>query len=160
MTRLFYVLVTVIGLIFNPSGRAHAQEKIKIYRWNIQQEWVNDWVDAREDEEDFMQKSGYTHRTFVCYLFRTRVPGTLALYRWVKMREQEWVTMREGETMNGYSSPVLLGFAYPDPQANTMPINEWRLEKDGDWVTVPESASNDMVKFGYSRKRLLGYTPQ
>ena len=160
MKKRIHLLIAALGLLVALPAVAIAQDKVAIYRWNL----GNDWVEARADDEAGMLNAGYTHRTFVGYLFREPVEGTVAINRWHFVKTDDWVTVREDESSSmvrfGYTDKVLLGYAYATPRSNTVPLNRWNLIKTGDWVTVPETASADMQRFGYTNKTLVAYAPK
>jgi hypothetical protein len=154
------ILTMIIALSLSLSAYSQNAQKVAIYRWNINK----DWVEARQEEGETLAGYGYKNKTFVCYLFREPQEGTVAINRWNLASTGDWVSVPESASADmerfGYTSKILLGYAYPSPKANTVAINRWYLDRDKDWVTVPESASPNMQRFGYINKTLVAYTPR
>ncbi len=154
------ITTLIIALSMSLSAYCQNTEKVAIYRWYINK----DWVDARDDEGEKLVGWGYKNKTFVCYLFKEPQNGTVAINRWNLVSSGDWVTVPESASADmerfGYTSKILLGYAYPVPRANTVAINRWFLERDQDWASSPESASADVQRFGYINKTLIAYTPR
>lgn len=133
------ILKAITFLYFSLSAKCQNSEKTAIYRWNFKK----DWVEARADEGEALAGYGY---------------------KWNLPSMGDWVSVPESASAYmekfGYTSKILLGYAYPTPIANSVAISRWYLERDKDWVTVPENASADMQRFGYINKTLIAYKPK
>ena len=89
-----------------------AEGTIAINRWLLPS--PEDWVTAREDESDNLNKWGYKSKILLGYAFKSPRSNTIPISRWNLEKTGDWVTVPETSSANmqtfGYVSKVLLGY--------------------------------------------------
>ncbi len=154
----------IVLLILAFSNSVPAQDST-ISRWwhPIKKDWVVQSNLIATDQQ--MTSWGYTKKTYLFQAKSKKEMELIPLYRYTDSKGSHITTTDKLAHLDqllekGYKQDKILCYVYPNKlDEKYLEISRWWHDKDKDWVTTTElvTTDNQMVTWGYSSKKTLGY---
>lgn len=169
------LLATISALTLATPTRAEALAPgigapTPVYRWwhSGDKDWVSVPAHGSQMSDPALIASGYTKNPtpqFYVSMIGTPDPGMVAVYRWWRSGDKDWMDVRDGYPSDttlvsqGYSSKTFLYYAYSGRATGRVAVNRWRNAADKDWATYRQNevSSATLKSQGYTNKTRIAY---
>ena len=159
MKKSFVLITTVLATVLFANDVFAQEELVTVYRWYNPRS--NDYITVADGEyqEGQILNWGWKDKTALFFAYRQPGEDRVAVYRWYNPITEDNISIAADEYTDdqmikmGYKDKKLQFYALSQRGPNTLTVYRWRVEKEDDWVTIPDEGDTDAyLKKGFRHK--------